>query len=167
MSDAAAPGLSVRLADLVGRRIRTERRVEYLDCDGYLHLGSADFLRFAIDHRFTATHDALGLNSFERPEETGLAWPIVRSEMDFLAEAKLGDWLVIESWIDERHNSRAVVRLRISQRDSGRECCRVALTIIALDVATRRAVPLPDSLPVHRRVDLDALPWAEGHPRTS
>ncbi len=165
MSDAAPAGLHVRLADLVGRRIRTERRVEFLDCDGYLHLGAADFLRFAIDHRFTATHDALGLDSFTRPEDTGLAWPIVRSEMDFLAEAKLGDWLAIESWIDECHNSRAVVRLRISHRDSGRECCRVALTIIALDVATRRAIPLPETLPVRRQVALEALPWAEGHPR--
>ncbi len=156
----------VRVQDLVGRRIRSERRVEFLDCDSYRHLSAAGFLRFAIDHRFTGTHDELGLASLDTEERTGIGWPIVRSEMDFLAEARLGDRVAVESWIDQLFSSRVTVQIRITDLDSGQLCCRVVLTLLALDMEERRAVPIPDTLPILRRVDLDALPWGEGHPRT-
>ncbi len=156
----------VLIRDLVGRRIRSERRVEFNDCDPYRHLSAAGFLRYAIDHRFTGTHDELGIRSFDLPERTGIGWPVVRSEMDFLAEAALGDHVAIESWVDELFTSRLLVQIRITDLESGQLCCRVALTIIALDMERRRAVPIPDTLPVRHPVDLDSLPWAEGHPRT-
>lgn len=169
MSPAPPPPegtLEVRIADLVGRRIRSERRVEFLDCDAYRHLSAAGFLRYAIDHRFTGTYDELGLASFDLPERTGIGWPIVRTEMDFLAEVRLGDRVAVESWIERHFSSRLEVQIRITDLENGQLCCRVALTLIALDMQERRAVPIPDTLPVHRRVDLDSLPWAEGHPRT-
>ncbi|RMH04648.1 MAG: hypothetical protein D6702_02625 [Planctomycetota bacterium] len=159
-------GATVATADLVGRRIRSERRVEFLDCDAYRHLSATGFLRFAIDHRFTATFDAFGLASPDTAVETGIAWPIVRCEMDFLAEASLGEVLVVESWIDRLSASSLEAAVRIRRKADERDCCRMRLVLVPFDLASRRAVPVPDRLPVRRIPDLDTLPWAEGHPRT-
>lgn len=155
--------LEVPVRELVGRVIRSSRRVEFLDCDPYRHLSGAAWLRFATDHRFTGTYDELGLDSFDLPERTGIAWPIRHADLDFQAEAALGDTIDIESWIDRVLPSRVVVKLRMSRRRDGAVCCLVTLTILAFDLRRRCAIQIPVTLPVHRRVDLDALPWADGH----
>ena len=155
----------IPITDITGRVIRSQRQVEFTDCDPYRHVSAPAYFRMAVDHRFTAVARELGIDAFDLPETTGIAYPIRHAEIDFQQSAILGDLLTIESWVDRVFPSRMEVKVRITRAESSALCCALTLTIVAVEVKGGAPVPFPTELPSSQPVDFAHLPWADGHPR--
>ena len=157
--------VQVPIQKYVGRLVRGEKRVRFQDCDMFQHMNSAAFLGLAINHRFEAVLDAMGFDTYGLTEDTGVAFPIREVHMDFRRSANLDEVLDIESWLDEATRTFMKVVVQVRERDSRELCCVVRLTFAAFNLRKNLLVQVPAELPTDRPEAIEALPWAEGHPR--
>jgi len=155
----------ILLKDCVGRMIRTETRVGFTDCDPYGHVASARYLEMAINHRMSAVTEQLGFDTLKTAQESGVAFVNKEVNLKFQSPAQFDQWLVIESWIDEARDYKLVVKVRISDRETGKVVCRVTIQTVTFDIREGTPVSIPQAFESVREVDLEALPWAPGHPR--
>lgn len=156
----------VPLHRIVGRRIRSEARVEFSHVDPYRHMTTAAYLEMAINHRFRAVLDVLGFDTLALAEDHGIAFINRDVHMEFRNFANLDEALTIESWVEEVHASRMVVLVEIRKKVEGSLCCRIRLDLSTFDLRQQRLIPVPKSLPSRRQEPFEQLPWAEGHPKT-
>lgn len=150
---------------MLGRKISSEARVEFLHCDAYRHMTSTAYLEMAINHRFRAVLDELGFDTFRLAEETGVAFINREVHLDFRRFAQLDDILQIESWMDKVTASRMIVKVNIIHRETGQSCCLVTLTLGTYDLRSGNLVPIPKILPGYPDLDFESFPYAEGHPK--
>ena len=156
---------SVKLKDIVGRMIRTEARVEFTDCDPYGHMASSRYLEMAVNHRMSAVTEQLGFDTLKTVKETGIAFVNKEVNLKYRSPAQFDDWITVESWVDEIQEFQLVVKVRLTNRDTGKIVCRVRIYTVTFDMKDGAAVPIPDTYQVDQPIDPHSLPWAPGHPK--
>jgi YbgC/YbaW family acyl-CoA thioester hydrolase len=132
-------------------RIRTEVRVMFFDtdCGGVVH--NIAYLRF-IEVARTLLAEELGLGLTEMAESK--KYPVVvRTEIDYRKGAKLGDRLVVESWLDQLERVRFWCAFRIvrPQDDALIAECRQMLALIEMPAA--KLLRLPDEWEKYRHAE--------------
>ena len=75
---------------------------------------------------------------------SGIGFPTVRLEVDFLRPLRHGDLAVIEVGVE--HVGRASMRFRYEGRSGGELAFRARNTAVSVDMSTLRPVPTPDWL---------------------
>ncbi len=93
----------------------TEIDVRTSELDSFGHVNHAVFLHYFEHARFRALKDA-GF-SWDVLDERGWAIFVVRIEVDYLAEARREDRLVIRTWADSFRRTSMVLRQEMTHRD--------------------------------------------------
>jgi 4-hydroxybenzoyl-CoA thioesterase len=99
-----------------------------------------DFLTRAFED-FFAGHVG---KSFPEVLASGLGFPTVKLDMEFLAPVRHGDSVLVKVAAD--HVGRSSVRMLYEGSVAGRPVFRAHNTVVAVDKATFRSVPLPEWL---------------------
>ncbi|KAA3605690.1 MAG: acyl-CoA thioesterase [Planctomycetota bacterium] len=154
------------LQSVVGRLFTTDSQVGFTQCDANGHMNTAAFLELAINHRMSEVLDFMGLDTVRQAKERGIVYLIRKVEMDLQAPASHGEHLLLESWIDQVHASRMIVKVRIRRRHDRKTCCLVVFTATTMNTRKGVLIQIPETFPSHlHSEDFLNLPWAEGHPR--
>src|SRR5438270_39561 len=129
-------------------RIRTEVRVMFFDtdCGGVVH--NIAYLRFIeIARTLLAEELGLGLTEMARNQRYPV---VVKTEIDYRRPATLGDYLLIEGWLDRVERVRFWCDFRIvRKRDEVRIAdCRQMLALVQMPGG--KLLRLPDSWEQYR-----------------
>ena len=81
---------------------------------------------------------------FPEVHESGLGFPAVKLEMEFLAPVRYGDSVVVQVVVE--HIGRSALRLRYEGSVAGRPVFKARNTSVAVDMKAFRSVPIPDWL---------------------
>ena len=153
----------IQLASIVGRMIRTETRVGFVDCDPYGHMASSRYLEMAVNHRMSAVTEQLGYDTLKTARDVKLAFINKEVHLDFKASAQFDEPLVVESWIEGFKRFRMTVKVRISKAGTGDVCCLVTIKSVSLDPESLLPVNIPAAYVPVGDVDIESLPFAPGH----
>lgn len=136
-------------------RFRYEHTVDASAIDEYAHVNNLVYLRWALEAAGRHS-DAAGWDDARYQRENG-AWIIRRHEVDYLKQARLGDTLEIETWIESytRITSLRVVEVRHRNGDC---VCRVKTTWVFVARDTLRPARIPETL----RADFESHARANG-----
>jgi len=118
-------------------------RVYYEDTDAAGIVFYANYLRFAERARSEFLRDA-GLNHDVLREKHNLFLAVRHVTADYKASARLDDLLVVETDVIEDKNSSFTMRQRVKRGDE--ILVEMAVMIVAVNVASGRAVRIPPSL---------------------
>ena len=99
----------------------------------YFHIGLEEF--FAA--RCGISYDKL--IAYER-----LGFPTVKSEAEFFAPLVYGDEVVVEVFVSKIGRTSAVFEYRAGRASDRTLCARATNVQVAMDMNTRRAVPVPE-----------------------
>ena len=81
---------------------------------------------------------------FPEVHQTGLGFPAVKLEMEFLSPVRYGD--SVEMKVAVEHVGRSALRLRYEGSVGGRPVFKARNTSVAVDMKSFRPVPIPDWL---------------------
>ena len=118
-------------------------RVYYEDTDAAGVVYYANYLRF-FERARTEWLRHLGLNQEALAAEEGLRFVVRRASLDFIAAARLDDWLGISVRILKL--ARASLELEQEVCNEGRRICAATIQIACLREADFRPVPIPESI---------------------
>jgi YbgC/YbaW family acyl-CoA thioester hydrolase len=129
-------------------RVRTEVQVMFFDTDCGGVVSNIAYLRF-IEIARTLLAEELGLQLAEMAK-TQIYPVVVKTEIDYRRAAKLGDKLVIESWLDDLQRARFWCAFRITRPadESVIAECRQMCALIEMPAA--KLLPLPSDWDKYR-----------------
>jgi acyl-CoA thioester hydrolase len=132
--------------------------VRWSDCDVNGHMRNTAYSEYAIDARMGyLTEHGFG---FDRMVEAGLGPVLLREEIDYLREVRLGDRLDVD--VTLLGLSPECARFAFAHdftRADGKRAARIVLTGGWMDLRQRRLVPAPEPLAAVLR----GVPKAEGY----
>jgi acyl-CoA thioester hydrolase len=136
--DAAAWGVAhprPYLCDLrVGREV-VSRAVE--------HVSNVEYVRW-LDRAAELHADALGWTR-KSLLDRGVMWFVARHEIDYLAEARPGDELVVATWVRSMARVKSWRDTLVARPADRTAVCRASSLWVLVDLATRRPVRIgPD-----------------------
>lgn len=123
---------------------RSVVEVRSYELDAFGHANHAVFLNYLEFARF----EALANVGFPFPEILGRGWGIyvVRVEVDYLKEARLGDRLLIQTWADSyKRSSMVLVQSIIREDDTSMEVARGRVTAVWVGT-DRRPLRVPSEI---------------------
>lgn len=150
---------------LVGRLARSEMQVGFTHCDPYGHMNTAAYLEAAINHRMTEVRQLIGLDVMQLKEQDGVIFIIRKVDLEFMEPALPGEWLHVESWLEELKAGSMKVIVRFSRREGGKTCAVITFLSAAFNEKKGLLVKIPESYRPVAGVDPEAMPWAPGHPK--
>src|SRR5215831_7690607 len=132
-------------------RIRTDVQVMFFDTDCGGVVSNIAYLRF-IEIARTHLAEELGLAVVQMAQKE--TYPVVvRTEIDYLRAAKLGDRLMIEGWLDRTERARFWCAFRITrpQDDVLIAECRQMLALIEMPAG--KLLRLPEHWKMYDKVE--------------
>jgi acyl-CoA thioester hydrolase len=95
----------------------TRVRVRSYELDALGHVNHAVYLNYFEAARF----DALEAGGFSPAEMSGRGWGVhvVRVEVDYRRECRLGETLVVRTWVEEFRRSSMAIRHELREEASG------------------------------------------------
>jgi YbgC/YbaW family acyl-CoA thioester hydrolase len=132
-------------------RIRTDVQVMFFDTDCGGVVSNIAYLRF-IEIARTHLAEKLGLAVVEMAQKQ--TYPVVvRTEIDYRRAARLGDRLVIESWLDRAERARFWCAFRIMRPQDNTVIadCRQMLALI--EMPTGKLLRLPEHWKTYDKVE--------------
>jgi 4-hydroxybenzoyl-CoA thioesterase len=99
----------------------------------YFHIGLEEF----FGARCGISYDRL-------IKEERLGFPTVRSEAEFFVAIAYGDELDVEVFVSKVGRTSAVFEYRIRRASDSTLCAQATNVQVAMDMDTRRAVPIPE-----------------------
>jgi acyl-CoA thioester hydrolase len=120
------------------------RKVRYWDVDSNAHVFNARYLVY-VDDALTDFFEAVGLD-FVSHEGDGYLFVVAHAEVDFRAEAVVGDVLATSIHVARIGNTSITFGFKIIDEHSGTTVANGNEVYVAVDKASRRAVTVPDSV---------------------
>ncbi|MFQ5537322.1 MAG: acyl-CoA thioesterase [Gemmatimonadota bacterium] len=118
----------------------TEIEVRSYELDSFGHANHAVMLNYLEHARFTAL--AQGGFPYTELERRGWGVYVVRIEVDYLKEARLGDRLLIRTTAESPGRASMVLAQEVSRRDTGDVVARARVTAVWVN-EERRPVRVP------------------------
>jgi acyl-CoA thioester hydrolase len=108
------------------------------------HVSNVEFVRW-LDRAAELHCDALG---FTRRSmlDSGLMWFVVRHEIDYVAEARHGDALIVATWVRDVQRVKSWRETLILRPADDTVLCRAATLWVYVNLATRRPARVPAEL---------------------
>ncbi|MGD9896760.1 MAG: acyl-CoA thioesterase [Candidatus Methylacidiphilaceae bacterium] len=123
-------------------RIETRLKVYYFDTDAAGVVHNVAYLRL-VEVARSDLAEKLGW-SLEEMGRTGLVPVLVRTEIDYLRPAKLGEDLLIESRLTRLERVRFVIESSIRKGRDPEDCVRCRQTLVTVRIADGRPQPVPE-----------------------
>lgn len=133
------------------RVTETTVEVRSYELDAFDHVNHSVFLNY-LEY---ARYQALKLGGFPYEEMIGRGWGVyvVRLEIDYLSQARLGDRLHIRTWAHSRRRSSLVIAQHIARDGEPRvEVARALVTAVWVD-SSRRPMRLPTEVQAALGID--------------
>ena len=105
------------------------------------HVSNIEYVRW-LDRAAELQTDALGYTR-RWLLERGLMWFVARHEIDYLAEAHLGDELIIATWVRDMKRIRSWRDYLIIRPHDETIVCRAATLWVLVELQTRRPARIP------------------------
>ncbi len=150
--DLAGLGVAAAAPFLLDMRIARDQIADEVD-----HVTNVEYVRW-LDRAAEMHADAVGFTR-ARMLEGGVMWFVARHEIDYVAEARLGDHLVIATWVREFRRVKTWRDYVIVRPADATIVCRASTLWVLVNLATRRPVRIPDFV----RVGLVARPTGDGN----
>ena len=129
-------------------RIRTEVQVMFFDTDCGGVVSNIAYLRF-IEIARTLLAEELGLPLAEMVKTQ--KYPVVvRTEIDYRRAAKLGDRLVVDSWLDDLQRARFWCAFRITRPADEALIAECRQTLALVEMPAAKLLPLPSDWEKYR-----------------
>jgi len=129
-------------------RIRTEVQVMFFDTDCGGVVSNIAYLRF-IEIARTRLAEELGLSLAEMAETQ--KYPVVvHAEIDYRRAARLGDRLVIESWLDQLERARFWCAFRIVRPKDNMLIAECRQLLALIEMPAGKLLRLPESWEKYR-----------------
>jgi acyl-CoA thioester hydrolase len=119
------------------------------------HVDNVTYLRW-LDRAAELHADSLGYTR-RWLHDHGVMWFVARHEIDYLAEAHLGDRLVIATWVRDMRRVKSWRDSLILRAADEAPVCRAATLWVLVDLATRRPTRIPSDVAT-RFEPLEGLP---------
>jgi len=118
-------------------------RSSHIDMFG--HVNNARYIEFLEWDRVQMTADQ-GIDLLAMAAE-GLGPAVVRMEINYRLEARMGDILIIDSQPIELKNDKVgVIKQTITNKKSGKIICDAVVTFVMIDLRQRKSVPMPEAM---------------------
>jgi acyl-CoA thioester hydrolase len=122
--------------------IRTDVQVMFFDTDCGGVVSNIAYLRF-IETARTHLAEELGLALVEMAQKQ--TYPVVvHTEIDYRRAAKLGDWLVIEGWLDRVERARFWCAFRITRPQDNTLIAECRQMLALIEMPTGKLLRLPE-----------------------
>lgn len=120
------------------------RKVRYWDIDANGHVFNARYLIY-VDDALTDYLEASGL-AFQEHGEEGFLMVLARTEIDYRAEAVLGDTLATSITTERIGNTSLVFAFEIIEEESERLVASGVEVYVTVDSVERRPIRVPDQV---------------------
>ncbi len=108
------------------------------------HVSNIEFVRW-LDRSAQLHADSLGYTR-RWLVDNGLMWFVARHEIDYLAEARPGEGLVLATWVRDMHRVRSWRDYVVVRPDDQTAVCRAATLWVLVDLASRRPTRIPAAM---------------------
>lgn len=108
------------------------------------HVSNIEYVRW-LDRAAELHADSLGY-SRTWLVENGIMWFVARHEIDYLAEAWLGDELVIATWVRDIRKVKSWREYIIVRPADGAIICRAATLWVLVDLESRKPIRITDEM---------------------
>ena len=145
-------------------RIRTDVQVMFFDTDCGGVVSNIAYLRF-IETARTHLAEELGLKLVEMAQKQ--TYPVVvRTEIDYRRAAKLGDRLVIESWLDRVERARFWCAFRITRPQDDTLIAECSQMLALIEMPTGKLLRVPEHWKTYEKAESSKGGERESRART-
>jgi acyl-CoA thioester hydrolase len=129
-------------------------QVRFRDCDPLGHVNNAVYLTYLEQARFTLWQKQLGFlaKSAADAGPRGLGFILARSECDFRAQARYGDWLDVTLSLGEFGRTSFTYTYEIVNADSGVLVASAKTVLVWFDYDAQKPAPLDEGTKAKLRV---------------
>ncbi|HDJ28478.1 MAG TPA: acyl-CoA thioesterase [Proteobacteria bacterium] len=118
-------------------------RSSHIDMFG--HVNNARYIEFLEWDRVQMTADQ-GIDLLAMAAE-GLGPAVVRMEINYRLEARMGEVLLLDSQPIELKNDKVgVIKQTVTNKKSGKIICDAMVTFVMIDLRQRKSVPMPEAM---------------------
>ena len=118
-------------------------RSSHIDMFG--HVNNARYIEFLEWDRVQMTADQ-GIDLLAMAAE-GLGPAVVRMEINYRLEARIGEVLLLDSQPIELKNDKVgVIKQTVTNKKSGKIICDAMVTFVMIDLRQRKSVPMPEAM---------------------
>ena len=118
-------------------------RSSHIDMFG--HVNNARYIEFLEWDRVQMTADQ-GIDLLAMAAE-GLGPAVVRMEINYRLEARMGEVLLLDSQPIELKNDKVgVIKQTVTNKKSGKIICDAVVTFVMIDLRQRKSVPMPEAM---------------------
>ena len=116
--------------------------VEDTDFQGFVY--HANYIKFFERSR----SDFLSSNNISQEilRKNNLGFVIKRIEIDYLFPAKLGDIIVVKSFVEKKSNARMIFNQKIILKKDKTPICEGLVEVCLINIDTKKPKPLPNDL---------------------
>ena len=116
--------------------------VEDTDFQGFVY--HANYIKFFERSR----SDFLSSNNISQEilRKNNLGFVIKRIEIDYLFPAKLGDIIVVKSFVEKKSNARMIFNQKIILKKDETPICKGLVEVCLINIDTKKPKPLPNDL---------------------
>ena len=116
--------------------------VEDTDFQGFVY--HANYIKFFERSR----SDFLSSNNISQEilRKNNLGFVIKRIEIDYLFPAKLGDVIVVKSFVEKKSNARMIFNQKIILKKDETPICKGLVEVCLINIDTKKPKPLPNDL---------------------
>lgn len=121
-------------------RITTEIQQRFADADTLGHINNIHLLEYFDLGKMELYATLLG----NRIDWRGVNLVLVSIKTDMMRQTRLGDDIIVESWVEKIGTKSMTVHQRLVNRADGVANAECSTVVVCFDFASQRAIPFPD-----------------------
>lgn len=121
-------------------KITTEIQQRFADADTLGHINNIHLQEYFDLGKMELYATLLG----SRIDWRGVNLVLVSIKTDMMRQTRLGDDIIVESWVEKIGTKSMTVRQRLVNRADGVANAECSTVVVCFDFASQRAIPFPD-----------------------
>lgn len=121
-------------------KITTEIQQRFADADTLGHINNIHLQEYFDLGKMELYATLLG----NRIDWRGVNLVLVSIKTDMMRQTRLGDDIIVESWVEKIGTKSMTVRQRLINRADGEANAECSTVVVCFDFASQRAIPFPD-----------------------
>jgi YbgC/YbaW family acyl-CoA thioester hydrolase len=123
-------------------RFETEMEVRPDDLDMFQHVHASRYQDYVLAARFEQMKRCYKM-SMEEFLARGLGWFVQTAHLDYKRQLGLGEQFSVKTWVQEIQPTGVRVDFELRKKSTRKLSCDGYFTYALIDMATRRAIPIP------------------------
>ncbi|MBP3439983.1 MAG: acyl-CoA thioesterase [Tidjanibacter sp.] len=121
-------------------KITTEIQQRFADADTLGHINNIHLQEYFDLGKMELYATLLG----SRIDWRGVNLVLVSIKTDMMRQTRLGDDIIVESWVEKIGTKSMTVHQRLVNRTDGEANAECSTVVVCFDFASQRAIPFPD-----------------------